>query len=251
MRLGLVLSCEHAGNEVPSAFADFFHASDQTLGTHRGYDPGAHALAQAFANIFGVRLFAQSITRLLVDSNRSESSPTLFSPFSMALSTPARERLVAQHYRPYRNAVQAEVARLLERHDRVIHLSVHSFTPELRGTVRTTDIGLLFDPTFPFETDVCQRWRAIMVSAKTRFVVHDNEPYRGDGDGLTTTLRRVFPSERYAGIELEVNQKYPRRHARRWTELQELVTASFATMMKGLQSSEPPPNMRTCPENVA
>jgi predicted N-formylglutamate amidohydrolase len=234
MRLGIVLSCEHAGNEVPSAFADDFRASRQTLGTHRGYDPGAHALAQAFASVLGVRLYAQSVTRLLIDSNRSENSPTLFSPFTNPLSDKQRDQLLAKHYRPYRNSVRTEVTRLLERHDKVVHLSVHSFTPELRGAVRTTDIGLLFDPTFAFETDVCQRWRATMVSAKTRFVVHDNEPYRGDGDGLTTTLRNEFPRDRYAGIELEVNQKYPRRNARRWSDLQETVTTSFAAVLKAL-----------------
>ncbi len=234
-QVGLVLSCEHAGNEVPQIFSSSFRASKQTLGSHRGYDPGAHALAQAFATTLGVRLYAQSVSRLLVDCNRSEDSPTLFSPFS-PMTPDSRQRLLSEHYRPYRDSVKAEVERLLTIHVRVVHLSVHSFTPELRGKVRSTDIGLLFDPTHAFETAVCERWRNALLSTKTDYAVHDNEPYRGDGDGLTTTLRNTFPRDRYAGIELEVNQKYPRRHPVRWSSLQLLVTTTFATAVRQLTS---------------
>lgn len=234
-QVGLVLSCEHAGNDVPQVFATSFRASKQTLGSHRGYDPGAHALAQAFATTLGVRLYAQSVSRLLIDCNRSEDSPTLFSPFS-PLNTEARQRLLTEHYRPYRESVKAEVERLLDIHVRVVHLSVHSFTPELRGKVRNTDIGLLFDPTHDFETSLCNRWRTALLSTKTDYAVHDNEPYRGDGDGLTTTLRNMLPRDRYAGIELEVNQRFPRRHPLRWSSLQLLVTTTFATALRQLTS---------------
>lgn len=230
-QVGIVLSCEHAGNDVPQIFAASFRASKQTLGSHRGYDPGAHALAQAYAATLGVRLYAQSVSRLLIDCNRSLDSPTLFSPFS-PLTPEARQRLINEHYQPYRDAVRAEVERLLTTNVRVVHLSVHSFTPEMRGKVRATDIGLLFDPTHAFEAAVCEKWRSHLLSTRTEFVVHDNEPYRGDGDGLTTTLRHTFPKDRYAGIELEVNQKYPRRHPVRWNALQMLVTTTFATAVR-------------------
>src|SRR6185369_1476023 len=63
-QVGLVLSCEHAGNEIPAPYAPGFRATKQTLGSHRGYDPGSHALAQAFATTLGVRLYAQSVSRL-------------------------------------------------------------------------------------------------------------------------------------------------------------------------------------------
>lgn len=234
MKLAVVLSCEHAGNEIPPAFADKARISKQTLGSHRGYDPGAHALAQAFAGKLGVRLFAQTVTRLLIDNNRSEDSSTLLSSFSRRLGSEAHGILLNAHYRPYRDSVRAEVTRLLEKYDRVVHLSVHSFTPEMRGKVRTTDIGLLFDPKSPFESDVCRHWRTRLLAAQTKFVVHDNEPYRGDGDGLTTTLRTELGFERYAGIELEVNQKYPRRFATRWTQMQDLVTTTFASVLHDL-----------------
>jgi hypothetical protein len=35
-----------------------------------------------------------------------------------------------------------------------------------------------------------------------------NEPYKGTDDGFTTFLRTRFADARYAGIEIEINQKY-------------------------------------------
>ncbi|MBC7793991.1 MAG: N-formylglutamate amidohydrolase, partial [Clostridia bacterium] len=55
-----------------------------------------------------------------------------------------------------------------------------------------------------------------------------------DGDGLTTTLRQAFDPKRYAGIEIEVNQKYPRRYAAGWTHLQDLVTSTFGRVLNDL-----------------
>jgi hypothetical protein len=35
-----------------------------------------------------------------------------------------------------------------------------------------------------------------------------NKPYLGIDDGLTTYLRTVYPDSHYAGIEIEINQKF-------------------------------------------
>jgi predicted N-formylglutamate amidohydrolase len=94
---------------------------------------------------------------------------------------------------------------------------VHSFTPELNGKVRTADVGLLYDPTRDAERELCRRWQKALLTqiAATRgdrtniwsdYRIRRNYPYRGSSDGLTTTLRRVFPALAYIGIELEVNQ---------------------------------------------
>ena len=37
----------------------------------------------------------------------------------------------------------------MSRGRRVIHISSHSFTPELNGKVRRADVGLLYDPGSP------------------------------------------------------------------------------------------------------
>ena len=41
-----------------------------------------------------------------------------------------------------------------------------------------------------------------------RYAVRFNYPYKGTADGHTTALRAQFPPSLYAGMELEVSQRY-------------------------------------------
>ena len=53
-----------------------------------------------------------------------------------------------------------------------------------------------------------------------------NDPYRGAFPSLVDELRKKF-GERYVGIQIEINQKFPRGEARRWRRLRALLRASF------------------------
>src|SRR5690606_12600429 len=89
----------------------------------------------------------------------------------------------------------------------VVHLSCHSFTPELNGLVRNADIGILYNPKNLteklFAISLKRQINQLEPSLKVRF----NYPYLGTSDGFTVYLRHKF-KEHYAGIELEVNQKF-------------------------------------------
>jgi predicted N-formylglutamate amidohydrolase len=157
------------------------------------------------------------VTRLLVDVNRSIGHRRLFSEFSRGLSHSDRERALERHYFPYRRGVEDAVGRAVALGTRVIHISVHSFTPRLNGEVRSAEIGLLYDPRRLAEREFCARWRNELVTQiaasprrvdklKSDWMIRRNYPYRGASDGLTTALRQAFPSGAYLGIELEVNQ---------------------------------------------
>ena len=89
----------------------------------------------------------------------------------------------------------------------MIHLSSHSFTPELNGRVRVADVGLLYDPARQGEAALCARWKASLAAIAPQFRVRRNYPYAGKGDGLTRDLRLRFSRRAYVGIELEVNQQ--------------------------------------------
>jgi predicted N-formylglutamate amidohydrolase len=99
---------------------------------------------------------------------------------------------------------------------------VHSFTPVLDGVVRRTDVGVLYDPRRPGERDLALELRRRLRAAHD-WRVRLNDPYRGNADGLTTTLRRRFPENRYWGIELEVNQRLVKRSPARWFRLQQTL----------------------------
>ena len=217
----LILSCEHGGNRVPAKYRKLF--SEKTLATHRGYDPGALRLARDFAAATCAPLFYSTVSRLLVELNRPLGHHQVFSSYVLRLPERERQTLLRRYYFPYWRSVENSVLNALRRGRRVLHLSVHSFTPRFRGVRRLTDIGLLFDPRRRLEAKFCELWRAKLARAAPGLRVHNNEPYRGTGDALTTSLRERFPASRYLGIEIEVNQKCPRGDARRWGALRRVL----------------------------
>ena len=214
----LIVSCEHGGNRAPLPFSKLF--SRRFLDTHRGYDPGALALARDFAAATGAPLFYSTVSRLLVELNRPLGHPQVF---FLDLSEKTRAALLRRYYFPYWNAVQKAA-----RHGRrVLHLSCHSFTPRFRGAQRTTDIGLLFDPARPAEAAFCRRWRDAILGQSPRLRVRYNDPYPGVFPSLVDSLRQEFGARRYVGIQIEVNQKYPRGDARRWRALRRILVSTL------------------------
>ncbi|MCI0451212.1 MAG: N-formylglutamate amidohydrolase [Candidatus Latescibacteria bacterium] len=204
-KLGLVISCEHAGNRVPPQYRALFRGHAKVLASHRGWDPGALDVARAIAFASHAPLLANTTTRLLIECNRSIGSPELLSEFTRDLDTADHMRLLIAHYLPHRRAVDTAIRRALRRHERVVHIGVHTFTPVLKGRKRTADIGLLYDPIRPIEVEIADALALRLRAVAPKLRVRRNYPYRGSSDGLTTTLRRRFPGSRYAGIEIEVN----------------------------------------------
>jgi predicted N-formylglutamate amidohydrolase len=106
---------------------------------------------------------------------------------------------------------------------RVIHVSCHSFTPELDGKRRTADVGLLYHPGRHGEAALCARWKASLAERAPDLRVRRNYPYAGKGDGLTSHLRQRFLPGAYVGIELEINQNIVLAAGRRWPALQRML----------------------------
>ena len=202
----VVLSCEHGGNRVPARYARCFRGADRILASHRGWDRGALGVAQRIAGRLRCPLHAATVTRLLAELNRSESRA--LGAFVDSLDAAEKERILETYYRPYRRRLEERIERDVRAGRRVLHLSVHSFTPVLRGEVRRADVGLLYDPARVRERELCARWRELLLALRPELRVRRNSPYRGTADGFTTALRRRFPPARYLGIELEVNQRF-------------------------------------------
>jgi predicted N-formylglutamate amidohydrolase len=184
-------------------------------------------MARALARAFAAPLVYSTVSRLVVDLNRSIGHPRLFSPATRSAAAETRARVVERHYLPYRTEVALIVGRSVARGRRVIHVSSHSFTPVLDGKVRRADVGLLYDPARDGEALLCARWKAALGGIAPELRVRRNYPYAGKGDGLTSYLRRHFPPAVYVGIELEVNQKIVLSGDRRWTVLRRVLVASL------------------------
>jgi predicted N-formylglutamate amidohydrolase len=69
------------------------------------------------------------------------------------------------------------------------------------------DVGLLYDPARARERATAIAWQHELRERHPELRIRRNAPYRGTADGLTTALRRERSVRRYAGIEIELNQR--------------------------------------------
>ena len=204
-RAQLLLTCEHGGNVIPRAYAALFRGASAVLASHRGWDPGALPLARLLARELRRPLLAVTTSRLFVEANRAPTNPRIWSRFTKELPRAERQQILARWWQPHREAVERAAGAAAAR-GTVVHVAVHSFTPELDGEVRNADIGFLYDSKRKREAALCRQWAAILHRLDPALRLRHNYPYRGDSDGLTTWLRKRHPESRYRGVELEINQ---------------------------------------------
>lgn len=207
----VIVSCEHASNRLlPGLSLD-----PDLLSLHIAYDPGAAPVARHLARRFHAPLFTGEVSRLVVDLNRTVGNRMLIRrasdghriPFNYGLDPAERRRRIERYYEPYRSAVLAAARERVERAGRCVHLCVHTFTPTLAGKTRGNDIGLLHDPSWGRERQICRRMRAWLAS-RTDYVVWFNRPYSGTADGILPAMRRQFAPASFVGLEIEVNQRF-------------------------------------------
>lgn len=224
----IVVTCEHASAVIPPEARAFFRGASATLRTHRAVDLGVVPLAEALAARLAAPLFLGSVSRLVVELNRSLDNPGLFSEFTRDLPADERESIVRRYYTPYRSAVESHVREQVERARRVLHISAHTMTDELNGDRRDMHAAWLYDPASRAERDTVDRWMAAVSQGRPDLVLARNKPYKGTDDGLTTRLRTLFPADSYAGIEIELNQGLLRRGRAYWRALCDSVAEAAA-----------------------
>ncbi len=204
----IILTCEHGGAEIPAPYKKLFKHNMGVLKTHRGLDIGALAVAKDLKNELNSPLIYSVVTRLLVDLNRFLGSLTLFSEFSNILSRAEKDKIIAQYYKPHWIRVHRVVESLITKKNTVIHIAVHSMTDNLNGNIRTMQLALLYDPKRTVEKKFSSLWIAELRKEFPDFKIARNNPYKGDGEGLTSTFRTLFKPNSYLGIEIEINQGY-------------------------------------------
>lgn len=202
----LVFTCEHGGDIIPKKYQSSFVNAKAALSSHRGIDYGSSDLFE-YCKTLSDFSKSNTISRLLIELNRSKHHPKLFSEFSDSLNIEDKAILISEFYDPYRDSVEAEILKLIKKGEEVVHISFHSFTPVLNGEVRKTDIGILYDPSRKTEKLVSSQLKQNLIAELPDFRIRYNYPYLGTADGFTTYLRNKFP-ENYTGIELEINQKF-------------------------------------------
>lgn len=225
-----IISCEHAGYSVPDRFKGLFTGHKTILQSHRGWDPGALDLATVLSSALNAPLFSYHHTRLLIEPNRSETHPSLFSEFSRSLPAHDRDYILKNYYRPYRDDVYRHINQIITEKKSVLHISVHTFTPVLEGKERNFDIGLLYDPSRPLEREFSRLCKMSLNRVNPEFTIRLNRPYLGKSDGLATWLRKQFGDDLYTGIELEINQALYYRGVSAWRAISQMITQSLKAL---------------------
>ena len=207
--IGLVLSCEHASWTLPPGID--LGVPQEVLQTQAGWDHGAYDIAARLSEAVGLPVHAGAFTRMFVDLNRAADHPDVIPsvcygapvPGNVHLSPGDRQARIDMFHAPYWQAVRRDVqARLIDSGE-VLHLSSHSFDPELDPANRTYDCGVLYDPAHAYEADLAERLMFQLRGAGLD--VRANQPYSGTGPAVCTSLRQELAGQKYAGIELETS----------------------------------------------
>jgi len=171
-----LLVCEHASNHVPAGLANL-GLDAGVLTAHMAWDPGALPVARALAKALNAPLVHAAVSRLVIDLNRDpaavdsivtagEHGPI---PGNAAIIETERRRRVRDIYEPFhRHTTQT----LDARPDIKAVISVHSFTPVLRGKARPWHLGFIHDT----DDRMAQRV-ATSLSKDRQLVIGLNEPY--------------------------------------------------------------------------
>lgn len=230
-----LITCEHGGNRIPSEYRRCFSGYEHQFNSHRGYDPGALTMARDMARRLDAPLVSSTISRLLVDLNRSLTHPRLHGEPVRSLSAETRRRICKRYYLPYRTAAATIISAALTQGRSIVHLSSHSFTPVMNGVTRQADVGLLYDPRRSNEATLCASWIARLAERDPALLLRRNYPYRGTSDGFTAYLRRHFSTDDYMGIEVEINQSISLGGGSAWRRLRRELLTSFVEAIAATQ----------------
>jgi len=192
-----LVTCDHATNTVPDCIAGGNLGLDPAdMERHIAYDIGAAGVTSALAERLDSPAILSNFSRLVIDPNRGEDDPTLLMRLYDGTIIPANrnvghaeiEHRLNTCYRPYHDAQ----ARLAARPATVL-LSIHSFTPQLRGRVqRRWQIGILHANDSRLARPLLDR-----LQQEPDLTVGDNEPYGGHlpGDSVDRhALRQGRPN---------------------------------------------------------
>jgi predicted N-formylglutamate amidohydrolase len=203
----IVFSCEHAENSIPPEYKNKIIIPLKIINSHRGFDQGAKNVCENLARQFNAFYITGNVSRLVVDLNRSVFHKNIFSEYLKGSMSDEKNNILRNYYYPYRVKLEEYIANVIHKKKRsVIHLSIHSFTPELNGETRNADFGILYNPKRMDEKIFADNFKTALENI-SRMKIRMNYPYKGISDGITTSLRKKFDRNRYAGIEIEINQK--------------------------------------------
>lgn len=179
-RAPALIVADHAGRAVPRRL-NRLGLGDAAFDKHVAYDIGAAWAAERLVERLDAPALVHGYSRLVIDPNRRLDDPTSICMVSDGIVVPGNRDLpgdAAQAraealFHPYHRAIDAEIVARLEHGQAPAIISVHSFTPEMNGTARPWQVGILWAEDGRMAEPVMAHL------AGQGWCVGDNEPYSG------------------------------------------------------------------------
>ncbi|MEC9282064.1 MAG: N-formylglutamate amidohydrolase, partial [Bdellovibrionota bacterium] len=192
MKTKIILTCEHAGYEIPAFLNRKIKIPRKKLHSHEGWDAGAFEICEFLKSKYNAKVFSNHITRLIIDYNRNLNNQAM-KPTIRKLLTESEVFTLINDYQKYRSKIETEVEKSLSKGQKVIILSIHSFSPIFNDKTRTTEIGILFRKDIPKELSLAKDLKKILI--KSGYKTHFNKPYRGNTDCLLNDILDKYKNE--------------------------------------------------------
>ncbi|HEX3974238.1 MAG TPA: N-formylglutamate amidohydrolase [Stellaceae bacterium] len=218
----VLLSCDHASRIVPAAL-DRLGLTDVVLAQHIGWDIGAAAVTRLLAPMLDAPAVLAGYSRLVIDCNRPPDDPSsipsesdgIAIPGNAALDAAARQARVGALFEPYHAAIDAQLSRIGSGGRAPAVISVHSFTPRMKGFARPWHIGVLWDGEGRIATPLLAALRAELGPD----AVGDNQPYSArEPVGYTQRHHAFDRGFSHVAIELRQDLIADDKGAAEWAE---------------------------------
>jgi len=204
---GTLLVCDHGGLAIPIALGDL-GLKAVMLESHISHDIGAAEVTCLLSKRLGVPGILFNYSRLVIDPNRRLDDPTVIREISDGIVIPGnrsldkvdhKERYDALH-RPYQHAITSILKRIEKRGTIPVVISIHSFTPVMKGYERPWHVGVL--------SNVDRRMGDALMAALSvnkGICIGDNLPYSGRSSyGYTIETQAV--SRGFPNVLIEIRQ---------------------------------------------
>ncbi|PJE30310.1 Predicted N-formylglutamate amidohydrolase [Pseudooceanicola antarcticus] len=214
-----LVTCDHAANTVPGFVGDgSLGLSQSEMSRHIAYDPGAAGVTAALGEVLDAPAILSNFSRLVIDPNRGEDDPTLLMKLYDGTIIPGNrhagpaelEARLEACYRPYHAALGQLVAARADR----VYLSIHSFTPQLKGRPpRPWQIGVLYAADERLSAPLIAR-----LAQEPDLCVGANEPYGGHLPGDAVDRHAIAHGLPNVLIELRNDLIATPEQQRAWAE---------------------------------
>jgi len=190
-----LLVADHAGRAFPKSLG-MLGVDMGALDRHVAYDIGIEAFSRRLAERLDATLVLHRYSRLILDPNRQLDDPTSICAISDGVIVPGNARLSREDeaaradafFHPYHDAVAEQLDRIAARCPAPALLSLHSFTPVMRGFARPWQVGVLWRDDGRIPLPLMEALRR-----DPEITVGDNQPYSGRNEHGYTIHHHAEP----------------------------------------------------------